>query len=238
MAGTRSTKSESNSHVISSVLSNYVQISPKKSEEICRRLSTSIQDPKSELHYQSHYQFVVAVVLSAQTTDVQVNKVTANLYKECPNLDDILALGVEGLQDRIKSIGFFRNKAKNVIALTRLLKEKFDGKIPNNREELQSLPGVGRKTANVILNTLFNEDTIAVDTHVLRLSKRLGFSDSSDPIKVEKDLENIVPQKYKGVVSNLLVLHGRYVCKAQKPKCEECCLKDICRFFKEKEKSK
>lgn len=216
----------------------FEQISTKVSEEICKRLSLSIKNPKSELRFQSPYQFVVSVVLSAQTTDVQVNKATAVLYKECPTIDDILNLGVEGLQDRIKSIGFFRNKAKNVIALSKMLKEKFGGEIPNNREDLESLPGVGRKTSNVILNTLFEEDTIAVDTHVLRLSKRLGFSDSSDPLKVEADLEKIVPQKYKGVISNLLVLHGRYVCKAQKPKCEECCLRDICRFFREKDSEK
>lgn len=207
-------------------------ISQRDSEEICRRLSETIQNPKSELHYASHYQFLVAVVLSAQTTDVQVNKATKILFEKYPNLDDILGLGVEGLQEYVKSIGFFRNKSKNVIALSKMLKEKFGGKVPDNREDLESLPGVGRKTTNVILNTLFNADTIAVDTHVLRLSKRLGFSESSDPLKVEADLEKIIPQKYKGVISNLLVLHGRYTCKAQKPKCEICCLKDICKFRK------
>lgn len=200
------------------------------------RLAASIEDPRSELQYQSPYQLLVSVVLSAQTTDVQVNKVTKSLYKECPTLDDILKLGVENLQDRIKSIGFFRNKAKNIIALSKVLKEKFKGKVPDDRESLESLPGVGRKTANVVLNTLFNASTIAVDTHVLRLSKRLGFSESSDPLKVEMDLEKVVPQEYKKVISNLLVLHGRYTCRAIKPRCNDCHLRDTCVFFQENNK--
>lgn len=214
----------------------FPQISKGSAEKICETLSTCIQNPESELHYQSNYQFLVAVVLSAQTTDVQVNKVTKVLFKEHPTIDDILNLGVEGLQDYIKSIGFFRNKAKNIIALSKIIKEQFNGVVPEAREDLESLPGVGRKTANVVLNTLFNKKTIAVDTHVLRLSKRLGFSNSDDPLKVEEDLERIIPEKHKEVISNLLVLHGRYVCKAQKPRCEECCLKlnGLCHTYKNK----
>lgn len=205
--------------------------SKKNLEEICRRLSEKFADPKSELHFHSDYAFLVAVVLSAQTTDVQVNKVTKTLFAECPTIDDILALGQEKLQEKIKSIGFYKHKAKHIIELSRILKEKYDGKIPKTRAELESLPGVGRKTANVILNALFNEDTIAVDTHVLRLSKKLGFSDSSDPVKVEEDLVKKVPKKYQHDISNLLILHGRYTCKARKQECGDCLICDLCPVF-------
>lgn len=200
----------------------------KVAEEICKRLFKHIPNPKSELNHESDYTFLVAVVMSAQTTDVQVNRVTKTLFKECPTIDDILRLGQEKLQEKIKSIGFYKNKAKHIIELSKLLKEKYDGKVPNNREALESLPGVGRKTANVILNTLFDQNTIAVDTHVLRLSKRLGFSKSNDPLKVEQDLEKVIPDKYKNNISNLLVLFGRYTCKAKCPQCDKCILQDIC----------
>lgn len=200
----------------------------KVAEEICKRLSKHIPNPKSELIHESEYTFLVAVVMSAQTTDVQVNRVTKPLFKECPTINDILRLGQEKLQEKIKSIGFYKNKAKHIIELSKILKEKYGGNIPNNRKALESLPGVGRKTANVILNTLFDQDTIAVDTHVLRLSKRLGFSKSNVPLKVEEDLEKIIPNKYKSDISNLLILHGRYTCKAQRPQCDKCLLQDIC----------
>lgn len=200
--------------------------------EICKRLSEHIPNPKSELQHSSAYTFLIAVVMSAQTTDVQVNKVTKDLFKQYPTIDDIIKLGQEGLQEKIKSIGFYKNKSKHIIELSKILKEKYGGKVPNNRKDLESLPGVGRKTANVILNALFDQPTIAVDTHVLRLSKRLGFSESSDPIKVEADLEKIIPDKYKNHISNFLVLHGRYTCKAQKPQCNNCILKDICYMIK------
>lgn len=197
-------------------------------EEICKRLSKQIPNPKSELSHISDYTFLIAVVMSAQTTDVQVNRVTKILFKEYPTIDDILCLGQEKLQEKIKSIGFYKNKAKHIIELSKILKEKYSGKVPNDREALEGLPGVGRKTANVILNTLFDEKTIAVDTHVLRLSNRLGFSNSNDPRKVEEDLEKIIPDKYKANISNLLVLFGRYTCKAQCPQCEKCLMQDVC----------
>ncbi|MBR1734648.1 MAG: endonuclease III [Alphaproteobacteria bacterium] len=200
----------------------------KIAAEICKRLSEKTPNPKSELHYDSDYTFLLAVVMSAQTTDVQVNKVTKELFKTYSTIDDILNLGQAELQEKIKSIGFYKNKAKHIIELSKILKEKYNGKVPNNRADLESLPGVGRKTANVILNTLFNKPTIAVDTHVLRLSKRLGFSESSNPEEVEADLEFIIPDAYKNDISNLLILHGRYTCKAQKPQCETCILKDLC----------
>lgn len=197
-------------------------------EQICERLSQSIKEPKTELKYISDYTFLIAVVMSAQTTDVQVNKVTASLFEKYKTIDDFLKLGVEGLQYEIRSIGLYKNKAKNIIELSRQLKEKFHSKVPSNRDDLESLAGVGRKTANVVLNALFNQPTIAVDTHVLRLSKILGLSESNNPLKVEEDLEKIIPNKYKNNISNLLVLHGRYTCKAKKPDCEHCVLADLC----------
>ncbi len=197
--------------------------------EICRRLLNSCPNPKTELSYISHYTFLVAVVLSAQSTDVQVNKVTTELFKKYRTIDDILKLGLSGLQENIKSIGLYKNKANNIIALSEILKEKYSGAVPRNREDLEKLPGVGRKTANVVLNSLFGESVIAVDTHVFRVSRRLGLSDGSNPHKVEKDLEKIIPAKYKKYIGNLLVLHGRYVCKAKKPNCGKCVLNDLCK---------
>ena len=197
-------------------------------EEICKRLKSSIDEPTTELTYLSDYTFLVAVVLSAQTTDVQVNKATSKLFKEYRTIDDILNLGLERLTQNIRSIGLYKNKAKYIIALSRMLKEKFGSKVPNSREGLESLPGIGRKSANVILNILFNKPTIAVDTHVLRLSKRLELSQNDDPFKVEMDLEKIIPNAYKRNISNLLILHGRYVCKAKSPNCSDCILKDLC----------
>lgn len=198
-------------------------------KEICQRLSNERKNPKSELIYCSNYEFLVAVVLSAQATDVQVNKVTTNLFNKYKTIDDILALGEQGLQEQIKSIGLYKNKAKHIIAFSKILKEKYNSAVPDNREILENLPGVGRKSANVVLNTLFNKPTIAVDTHVLRLSKRLDLSDGgNNPLKVEKDLECIIPEKYKPIISDLLVLHGRYICKAKKPLCKQCVLQDLC----------
>jgi endonuclease-3 len=193
-------------------------------------LSTALENPTTELVYISDYTFLLAVVLSAQTTDVQVNKVTERLFKKYRTVDDILSLGVEKLQQEIRSIGLYKTKARNIIALSEILREKFDSRVPNSREELESLPGVGRKTANVVLNNLFGKPTIAVDTHVLRLSQRLDFSKNKDPLKVEQDLEKIIPPKYKMNISNLLVLHGRYTCRAQKPLCSTCILNDICKY--------
>jgi endonuclease-3 len=200
--------------------------------EICRRLSISIENPTTELEYASEYEFLVAVVLSAQTTDVQVNKVTEKLFLRCRTMDDVLNLGLEGLQQEIRSIGLYKNKAKNILALTKILKERFNSTVPNSPEELESLPGVGRKTANVVLNNLFHKPAIAVDTHVLRLSKRLGLSDGKTPLQVEEDLNDIIPVEYKKDVSNLLVLHGRYTCKAKRPKCSACVLRDLCEAAK------
>lgn len=202
-------------------------------DEICRILSETIISPKSELKSFSDYSFLMAVVMSAQTTDVQVNKVTEQLFKKYKTIDDFLNLGEENLAKEISSIGLYRNKAKNIMGLLKILKEKYNGRVPNSREALESLPGVGRKSANVILNELFGQPTIAVDTHVLRLTNIMGISISNNPIQVERDLERVIPQKYKKNISNYLVLHGRYVCKARKPDCEHCQISEICpKIFK------
>ena len=173
-------------------------------DKICKKLSVSIKNPVTELVYTSDYTFLLAVLLSAQTTDIQVNKVTQKLFKKYSTVDDILSLGEEKLRSKIRSIGLYKTKAKNIIALSKILKNKFSSKVPNSRNDLESLPGVGRKTSNVVLNHLFDVPAIAVDTHVLRLSQRLGFSKSKDPLKVERDLERIIPEKYKMSLSNLL----------------------------------
>lgn len=201
--------------------------------EICKILSETIKFPKSELKSFSDYSFLMAVVMSAQTTDVQVNKVTDKLFKKYKTIDDFLNLGEKNLAKEISSIGLYRNKAKNIIGLLKILKEKYNGRVPNSREALESLPGVGRKSANVVLNELFDQPTIAVDTHVLRLTNIMGISTSNNPLQVEKDLEEVIPEKYKKNISNYLVLHGRYVCKARKPDCDRCQISEICpKIFK------
>lgn len=197
-------------------------------DKICKILSETIVSPKSELKSFSDYSFLMAVVMSAQTTDVQVNKVTDRLFKKYKTIDDFLNLGEKNLAKEISSIGLYRNKAKNIIGLLKILKEKYNGRVPNSREALESLPGVGRKSANVVLNELFDQPTIAVDTHVLRLTNIMKISISNNPVQVEKDLERVIPQKYKKNISNYLVLHGRYVCKARKPDCEHCQISEIC----------
>ncbi|MBE6447594.1 MAG: endonuclease III [Alphaproteobacteria bacterium] len=199
--------------------------------QICEIFARKIPQPKSELKSYSDFSFLMAVVMSAQTTDIQVNKVTEKLFAKYKTIDDFLILGEENLSQEISSIGLFRNKAKNIIKLLSILKEKFNGKVPNSRNELESLPGVGRKTANVVLNELFSQPTIAVDTHVLRLSNILGISKSNNPLQVEKDLENLVPSQHKKNISNFLVLHGRYVCKARKPNCNRCSINHLCPKF-------
>lgn len=200
--------------------------------DVCRRLSQAIQNPASDLVRHSDYMFLLAVVLSAQSTDKRVNLVTKELFKKYRDIDGILALSLPELEDEIKTIGLYKNKAKNILALSRILKEKYRSEIPSTRQALEELPGVGRKTANVILNELFKQKTIAVDTHVLRLAGRLALSSKKTPLDVERDLEKIIPDEYQANISNLLVLHGRYVCKAVKPQCEKCVLNDICPSLK------
>jgi endonuclease-3 len=187
--------------------------------------------PTTELNYTSDFELLVAVVLSAQATDVGVNKALAKLYPVANTPQSILALGIEGLEAYIKTIGLYRAKAKNIIALCEMLIKDYNSAVPNTFAELVKLPGVGRKTANVILNTLFGHKTIAVDTHVFRVSNRLGIETGITPDAVEKKLMKVVPIEFQQDAHHWLILHGRYVCKARKPECEKCSLTEYCKFF-------
>ena len=184
--------------------------------------------PKTELIATNNYTLLVSVVLSAQATDKSVNKATESLYQKVDTPEKMLELGEEGLIGYIKSIGLYKNKAKNVIALSKILIEKFNSEIPKTREDLMSLPGVGRKTANVILNVVYGEKTMPVDTHLLRISPRIGLSFGITPESIETDLLKIIPDEYMQHAHHWLILHGRYVCTARNPKCSECLISDIC----------
>ncbi len=197
-------------------------------DELFALFSTLSQNPKTELNFNSPYTLVVAVALSAQATDVQVNKATAKLFAVAHTPQQIYDLGVDGLIPWINSIGLFRNKAKNVIELSRIILQEHGGQTPLNRDALQALPGVGRKTASVVLNELDTEPAIAVDTHVFRVSHRLKLSVGKTPDAVEADLMAIVPEPYLTRAHHWLILHGRYVCLARKPKCPECQVADLC----------
>jgi len=204
-------------------------------EDFFARLKKLDPEPKTELQYVNSYTLLVAVVLSAQATDKGVNKATAPLFKTVKTPEAMLALGEERLTDAIKTIGLFRGKAKNVIALSKILVEQHGGKVPADREALQALPGVGRKTANVVLNVAFGEPTIAVDTHIFRVSNRTNLAPGKTVEEVEEKLEKVVPDAYKLHAHHWLILHGRYTCVARKPLCPTCVVRDLCRF---KEKTK
>ena len=197
-------------------------------DELFLRFSTLAENPKTELNFSSPFTLVVAVALSAQATDVQVNKATDKLFAVYNTPQQIYDLGVDGLIPWINSIGLFRNKAKNVIELSRIILTQHGGQTPLNREDLQALPGVGRKTASVVLNELDIEPAIAVDTHVFRLAHRLKLSSAKTPDQVEADLMAIVPEPYLTRAHHWLILHGRYICTARRPKCEECEISDLC----------
>ncbi len=184
--------------------------------------------PTTELIAPNNYTLLVSVVLSAQATDKSVNKATESLYKKVDTPEKMLELGEEGLIEYIKSIGLYRAKAKNVIALSKLLVENFNSSLPRTREDLMSLPGVGRKTANVILNVVYGEKTMPVDTHLLRISPRIGLSFGTNPETIEQDLLKIIPDEYMEHAHHWLILHGRYICTARNPKCKECPINDIC----------
>lgn len=186
--------------------------------------------PETELHFGNAYQLVVAVALSAQATDIGVNKATERLFAEVKTPEQMLELGEDGLKDHIKTIGLFNSKAKNVIALSQLLVDEYGGEVPTTREELVRLPGVGRKTANVVLNCWFGEETFAVDTHVFRVSNRTGLARGKTPEAIEAKLEKIVPQPFRRHAHHWLILHGRYICKARKPACGACLIRDLCPF--------
>lgn len=194
------------------------------------RLAEDRPDPHTELNFVNPYTLVVAVALSAQATDVGVNKATEALFKLADTPQKMLALGLEGVESHIKTIGLWRNKAKNVIALSQMLIDEFDGEVPRTRAELVRLPGVGRKTANVVLNEAFGEPTIAVDTHIFRVSNRTGLAPGKTPDEVEQSLERTTPDDYKLGAHHWLILHGRYTCTARKPKCWDCCIRDLCKF--------
>ena len=198
--------------------------------EFFARLKQAIPEPETELEYENLYHLLVAVVLSAQATDIGVNRATGPLFKIVKTPAEMVALGERKLISHIKTIGLFRTKAKNVIALSKLLIERHGGEVPNTHEELQALPGVGRKTANVVMNVGFGEATIAVDTHIFRVGNRTGLAPGKNPLEVELKLLKRVPAEYRLHAHHWLILHGRYVCKARNPECPGCLINDLCEF--------
>ncbi len=198
--------------------------------EFFRRLREANPEPKGELHYINAFTLLVAVVLSAQATDAGVNKATPALFARADNPRAMVELGEERVRDLIKTIGLFRTKAKNVIALSQRLLDEYAGQVPHDRDALVTLPGVGRKTANVVLNIAFGEPTIAVDTHIFRVSNRTGLAQGKTVEAVEDRLEKVVPDEFRLHAHHWLILHGRYICKARKPECPRCIVRDICRF--------
>jgi endonuclease-3 len=198
--------------------------------EFFRRLAEARPHPTTELEYATAFQLLVAVVLSAQATDKSVNLATRGLFAAAPTPEAMLTLGEEGVASHIRTIGLYRNKAKNVVALSRLLLERHGGEVPSRREALEALPGVGRKTANVVLNTVFGEPVMAVDTHIFRVANRTGLAPGKDVRAVEQALLRRVPKEYLHDAHHWLILHGRYVCTARKPHCGECVARDLCEF--------
>jgi endonuclease-3 len=205
-------------------------MNPQKRREIFRRLQAANPNPTTELRYGTPYELLVAVVLSAQATDKSVNLATAELFPRANTPEKMLELGVAGLEHYIKRIGLYRNKAKNVVALSKMLLEQHCGAVPQNREALERLPGVGRKTANVVLNTAFGQPTVAVDTHIFRVANRTGLAPGKDVLVVENKLVKLTPPEYLKNAHHWLILHGRYVCLARKPGCPQCILRDLCEF--------
>src|SRR5579864_3787104 len=203
---------------------------PERVGEFFRRLAAERPNPRGELVYENPYTLLVAVVLSAQATDASVNKATPPLFAVADTPAKMVALGEAKLQEFIRTIGLYRTKARNVIRLSEMLLAEHGGQVPRTREELQKLPGVGRKTANVVLNVAFNEPTIAVDTHIFRVGNRTGLAPGKTPFEVEQGLEKVTPAEYKLGAHHWLILHGRYVCKARKPDCPDCVVADLCRY--------
>ena len=201
-----------------------------KRAEIYARLKAANPTPTTELVYANPFELLIAVILSAQATDISVNKATQKLYAVANTPESIAALGERGLKPFIKTIGLFNSKAKNIILTCRKLLDEHDGRVPETRESLEALPGVGRKTANVILNTAFGQPTIAVDTHIYRISNRTRIAPGKTPLEVEKKLLKFTPDEYKQDAHHWLILHGRYVCKARKPECPDCVIADLCEY--------
>jgi endonuclease-3 len=205
-------------------------MNPQKRGEIFARLARANPKPTTELAYRTPYELLVAVILSAQATDKSVNLATAELFRVADTPQKMLALGRDGLIPCIRAIGLYRNKAKHILEASRLLVERHGGEVPATREALEQLPGVGRKTANVVLNTAFGHHTIAVDTHIFRVANRTGLAPGETPLEVEERLLKFVPEAYRRDAHHWLILHGRYVCKARKPDCPQCLIRDLCEY--------
>lgn len=198
--------------------------------EIFTRLRNDNPDPQTELNYSSTFELLISVILSAQATDVGVNKATAKLYPKANTAQTILALGEQGLKNYIKTIGLFNSKAKNVIKTCQILVDQYDGEVPDDRTALEALPGVGRKTANVVLNTAFGQPTMAVDTHIFRVSNRTKMAPGKTPLEVEKRLLRVIPKEFLMGAHHWLILHGRYTCVARTPRCGSCLIEDLCEY--------
>ena len=201
-----------------------------KRHEIFKRLESQNPSPTTELNYASSFELLIAVILSAQATDISVNKATGKLFKQANSPEKIIKMGKAKLKENIKTIGLFNTKAENVLKTCRILLDNHSGEVPKTREELESLPGVGRKTANVVLNTAFGQPTIAVDTHIFRVSNRTGLAKGKDVRKVEDALMKFVPKEFKQNAHHWLILHGRYTCLARTPRCGSCIIEDLCEF--------
>jgi endonuclease-3 len=206
------------------------RLSEAEITEMFRRFQEVDAHPKTELHYRDPFTLLVAVILSAQATDASVNRVTPDLFRLADTPEKLAKLSQAALEDKIKTIGLYRSKAKNLIAMAKALVAEHGGKVPETREALMALPGVGRKTANVVLNTAFGQNTIGIDTHAFRVANRTGLAPGKTPLEVELKLERIVPERYKHNCHHWLILHGRYVCKAKKPECWRCIIADICLY--------
>jgi len=204
----------------------------EKRWKIFNALKNQIKEPKTELIYKNSFELLIAVILSAQTTDIQVNRVTKKLFKIAPDPGSLSELSLDKIESLINSIGLYKNKAKNIQHTSKLLITKYNSNVPQSRKELETLPGVGRKTANVILNTIFNQPVIAVDTHIFRLANRINLAKGKTPLIVETKLTRFTPDEFLIDAHHLLILHGRYVCKAQKPDCSSCCIYDFCEYKK------
>lgn len=209
-------------------------LTKKETKEVIDRLLRQYPDAKAGLNFSTPFELLIATILSAQCTDAQVNKTTAVLFKEYKTPEDFLKLSEEELGEMIKSCGFYKNKSKNILATCRLLVEKFNGQVPNTLEELMTLPGVGRKTANVVISNAFNIPAIAVDTHVFRVSNRIGIANSNNVFDTEKDLMENIDREMWSKAHHLLIFHGRKICKARNPLCHECPVADLCEYYKEK----
>jgi len=205
-------------------------MNPAKRQEIFTRLRNANPHPTTELEYKTPFELLVAVILSAQATDVSVNAATRHLFPVANSPQKILDLGEEKLREHVQRIGLYKTKAKHIILMCRLLLEQHGGAVPQTREDLEALPGVGRKTANVVLNTAFGQPTIAVDTHIFRVSNRTGIAPGKDVLEVEKKLLKFVPDEFKHDAHHWLILHGRYTCQARKPKCAHCLILDLCEY--------